>query len=112
MMTSPHSAAEEKHVIAGSTKVRPITVASTEQNLVTVGSTKPKRVATGSARVKPHPITAVARQTAVTVPDPVFDPQATNSGAINEKQLVAVLTEMCRFVLAAQRNQTIGAATN
>jgi hypothetical protein len=111
-MTSPHSAAKVKPAIAGSTKVRTTTVASTAQNLVTSDSIKPKVTTAGSARVKPHPITAVARHTAVTVPDPVFDPQATNSGAINEKQLVAVLTEMCRFVLAAQRNQTIGAATN
>jgi hypothetical protein len=37
---------------------------------------------------------------------------AIDSGAINEKQLIAVLTEMCRCVLAAQRKQATVPATN
>ena len=113
MMTSPHRAAIVKAAIAGSAKVQPRAVGSTKLNPVAVGSTKPKRVIADSAGLKPQPITATARQTHPALPGPAFDlPAAIASGAINEKQLIAVLTEMCRCVLSAQLKQEIGAAMN
>jgi hypothetical protein len=46
------------------------------------------------------------RPSYVIVSDPASDfPTTIDSGAINEKQLIAVLAEMCRCLLAAQRKQ-------
>ena len=49
---------------------------------------------------------SVTRLTSARVEGPMFDlPTAISSGAINEQQLISVLTEMCRCVLAAQQTQ-------
>jgi len=110
MITTPHSAAKIKTAIADS-KVQPVTIDSTKLNQPPVGS-KPKRVIARSVRLNP-PITAVARQNPAAIPDQVFDfPTAIASGAINEKQLIAILTEMCRSVLAAQRKKEFAPATD
>jgi len=112
MITPLHSAMRENRATISQAKRSPTVVGSTKLKPVTVGSAKPKRVTAGSAKLKP-PIAAVAREKPVTIPGPVFDlSMAIDSGAINEKQLIAVLTEMCRCVLAAQRKQATVPATN
>jgi len=112
MITPLHSATREDQATIRQAKPSPTVVGSTKLKPVPVGAARPKQVVAGSARLKP-PITAVVRQNPVTIPGPVFDLSvAIDSGAINEKQLIAVLTEMCRCVLAAQRKQATVPATN